>query len=117
MTRQNSQLYRLADYRKKARSVTYFNRAELNQLLSVYSRHVIRGEWRDYAIDHRDGFAVFSIFRHSQESPAFSVMKYAGGGSRSGEFQVYSGRRRLSASKSLADALQIFRARPSLVGT
>jgi hypothetical protein len=61
MNRQTTELFRLADYRAKRKTV-YFNRLELNQLLAVYSRHVIRGEWRDYAIDHRDGFALFSPF-------------------------------------------------------
>ena len=43
----------------------FFSRRELNQLLSLYSRRVMAGDWRDYAIDHRDGMAMFSIFRHS----------------------------------------------------
>src|SRR5947209_16995879 len=104
MTRHTTRLFRLADHRPKTRTV-YFNRGELNQLLAVYSRHVIRGEWRDYAIDHRDGFALFSVFRHSQESPAFSIMKCAPG-SRHGEFLIYSGRQRVHAGKTLAEALE-----------
>jgi hypothetical protein len=114
MNRQTTELFRLADYRAKRKTV-YFNRLELNQLLAVYSRHVIRGEWRDYAIDHRDGFALFSVFRHSQESPAFSIMKCAGGGGRPGDFVVHSGRQRLCAGKSLSDVLAVFQRKPSLV--
>ncbi|HMA14084.1 MAG TPA: DUF2794 domain-containing protein, partial [Kiloniellaceae bacterium] len=49
-----SQLYRFSEYRKSPRRV-FFDRAELNQLLSLYSRNVASGEWRDYAIDQVGG--------------------------------------------------------------
>src|ERR1700730_7572244 len=116
MTRQTSKLFRFADHRPKSRTV-YFNRLELNQLLAVYSRHVIRGEWRDYAIDHRDGFALFSVFRHSQESPAFSVMKCARANNRHGHFLLYKGRQKRRSGKTLSEVLEIFRHKPSLVGS
>jgi Protein of unknown function (DUF2794) len=115
MLRQTTTLFRLADHRQKPRTI-YFDRCELNQLLALYSRHVIRGEWRDYAIDHRDGFASFSIFRHSRESPTFTIMKCATGSDRHGEFIVLCGRHKVSSAKTLADALKVFRVRPSLVG-
>ena len=114
MTRQTI-LLRLADYRQKPR-IVYFDRTELNALLAVYSRQVVRGIWRDYAIDHRDGFALFSIFRNSQESPAYRIMKYAASGGRPGEFVVFSGREKLISGKTLADALTVFRKKPWLVG-
>jgi hypothetical protein len=104
----------LADYRTKHRTL-YFTRQELNQLLSLYSRHVARGVWRDYAIDHQDGMALFSVFRHTQEAPAYSIIKAAAGQARPVEFIVQSGRQRLRVSQSLADALQYFQTRPSLV--
>jgi hypothetical protein len=116
MTRQSTELFRLADYRQKRKTI-YFNRFELNRLLAVYSQHVIRGEWRDYAIDHRDGFALFSVFRHSHESPAFSVMKCAAGNNRHGDFLLYKGRQKLRAGKTLSEVLDIFRRNPSLVGS
>jgi hypothetical protein len=116
MTRQSTELFRLADYRQKRKTI-YFNRPELNQLLAVYSHHVIRGEWRDYAIDHRDGFALFSVFRHSQEGPAFSVMKCAAGNNRYGDFLLYKGRQKLRAGKTLSEVLDIFRRKPALVGS
>src|SRR5580704_7686980 len=116
MTRHTTTPNRLADHRPRSRTV-YFDRRELNQLLALYSRHVIRGEWRDYAIDHRDGFALFSIFRHSRESPTFTIMKCATGSERHGEFVVLCGRHKVSSARTLADALKVFRTRPSLVGT
>jgi hypothetical protein len=113
MTRQTVELFRLADHKAKHKTV-YFNRAELGQLLGVYSRAVIRGEWRDYAIDHRDGFALFSIFRHSHESPTFAVMKTASG-KTPGEYVLYSGRRKLRAARTLAEIVELLQRKPTLV--
>jgi hypothetical protein len=114
MTRQTVELFRLADHKARHRTV-YFDRGELSQLLAVYSRHVIRGEWRDYAIDHRDGFALFSIFRHSHESPTFAIMKTAAG-KNPGEYILYSGRRKLRAARTLTDILEFLQRKPRLVG-
>jgi hypothetical protein len=104
----------LGDYRSRPRTL-YFTRPELNQLLSLYSRHVARGVWRDYAIDHRDGMALFSVFRHTQEVPAYSIIKSAPAQSHPVEFIVQSGRQRLRVSRSLAEALEFFQGRLSLV--
>ena len=57
-----SKVFRLADYRRRQKRI-FFTRPELHQLLSLYSRQVARGEWRDYAIDQQDGAALFSVFR------------------------------------------------------
>ena len=56
-----SQPVLLSDYRPRAGKV-FFDRADLMRILSVYSRQVSRGLWRDYAIDHRSNMAVFSIY-------------------------------------------------------
>ena len=53
----------------------HFTRSELHQLLSLYSRRVARGEWRDYAIDQDGGLAAFSVFRHSHERPLYTITK------------------------------------------
>jgi hypothetical protein len=87
----------------------------LNQLLSLYSRQVSRGVWRDYAIDHRDGMALFSVFRHTQEAPAYSIVKTAPAAARPAEFIVQRGRQRLQVSTSLAEALELFKTRFTLV--
>ena len=76
MIRNSARVLAFGAYRTRHRTV-YFTRAELNQLLGLYSRHVARGDWRDYAIDHRDGMALFSVFRHTHELPAYSVIKTA----------------------------------------
>src|ERR1700757_2894675 len=97
MSRKSATVLAFGDYRTKNRTV-YFTRFELNQLLGLYSRHVARGIWRDYAIDHRDGMALFSVFRHTHEGPAYRIVKNAGGAAQPVEFTVFCGRQRLAAS-------------------
>ncbi len=98
---------------RSARRTLYFTRSELNQLLGLYSRNVARGIWRDYAIDHRDGQALFSVFRHTQECAVYTIVKSLGPGHAAGpaEFAVLSGRQRLRASCSLEEALKYFRSK------
>jgi hypothetical protein len=97
-------LYRLNDFRRRHKRV-FFTRAELNQLLSLYSRQVMRGEWRDYAIDQHDGAALFSMFRRSQELPLYTVVKTAPGTGRQGDYLLLSGRQRIATGTSLSDVL------------
>src|SRR5436190_16816602 len=106
----------LRDYRGGRRTL-YFTRSELNQLLGLYSRNVARGVWRDYAIDHRDGQALFSVFRHTHESAAYTVVKSLAASANTAEFIVLSGRQRLRAARSLTEALDYFGSRLTLVST
>jgi len=114
MSRMIGSVVSLGDYRARQKPL-YFTRAELNQLLGLYSLHVIRGVWRDYAIDHAPGLARFSVFRHTHEAPAYTIVKTAPAAGRPGEFVVQSGRQKLRASRSLAEALDYFRGRLNLV--
>jgi Protein of unknown function (DUF2794) len=104
---------------RSARRTLYFTRSELNQLLGLYSRNVARGIWRDYAIDHRDGQALFSVFRHTHECAVYTIVKSAGPGAVHGagqtEFAVLSGRQRLRAAYSLGEALEYFRSKLAVV--
>lgn len=52
-----------------------FERGELNQILSVYSRRVIAGEWCDYAMNIGSHEAVFSIYKKKSRVPVFRVVK------------------------------------------
>jgi hypothetical protein len=108
MTPETAVLLRLGDHRHRSKTI-YFDRVELLQLLRLYSRKVASGEWRDYALDHREGAAFFSVFRHSHEGPLYTIVK------RGREFAVFRGRQRLGVAQSLTDVLEIFRAKPSLV--
>ena len=98
-----SNVFRLSDVRRSKR--VFFTRAELNQLLSLYTRQVMRGEWRDYAIDQRDGMVLFSMFRRTQELPIFTVMKTTPGTSRRGDYALLSGGQRIASGGTLADVM------------
>lgn len=102
-----AKLFRLTDYRRASRRVS-FNQQELRRLLNVYSRRVVTGEWRDYAIDHEAGMAVFSIFRHTRDAPLFKVAKVAGRGEKQDEFVVVSGVQKLASGHSIDEVLRVF---------
>ena len=114
MSRKTATVMSLGDYRARQRTL-YFTRPELNQLLGLYSLHVIRGVWRDYAIDHAPGIARFSVFRHTHEAPLYTILKTAPSAGRPAEFVVQSGRQKLRVSRSLAEALEFFRTHLNLV--
>jgi hypothetical protein len=97
-------VFRLNEFRHKHKRI-FFSRPELYQLLSLYSRRVACGQWRDYAIDQCDGAALFSVFRHTHESPLYTIAKFAPGASRHGDYAVLSGRHRLASAGSLSEVL------------
>ncbi|MHA1559320.1 MAG: DUF2794 domain-containing protein [Alphaproteobacteria bacterium] len=68
----------------------WFDRREINAILRVYGRKVAVGEWRDYAIDHRRGEAVFSIFRRTSEVPLYRIVKNPHLARRQGAYAVLS---------------------------
>jgi len=53
----------------------FFNRAELDAILSVYGRKVAEGEWRDYAMGGFRDVAIFSVFRRTSEMPLYRIEK------------------------------------------
>ena len=65
-----------------------FDRRELDAILRVYGRKVAEGEWRDYAIDHLEDRAVFSIFRRTSEMPMFRVEKIPAFARKQGAYRV-----------------------------
>lgn len=65
-----------------------FDRRELAAILKVYGRKVAEGEWRDYAIDHLEDRAVFSIFRRTSEMPMFRVEKIPALARKQGAYRV-----------------------------
>jgi hypothetical protein len=88
----------------------HFSRSELSRLLGLYSRRVMSGEWRDYAISFAPGRACFFIFRHSQENPLFVISKLdpRGRRERQGRFLVTYRQQKLRQSNSLEEALAVF---------
>ncbi|MEQ9244835.1 MAG: DUF2794 domain-containing protein [Nitratireductor sp.] len=105
---------RLAEERNRNRRIA-FNRQELNRLLALYTRRVMSGEWRDYAIDMRREGAVFSIFRHTAEGPLYAVWKIKPGKNAPHEYELYSGPRRLARSRSLEKTLGALESRLRVV--
>ena len=113
-----AKLIRMAEHRE-GRGFVHFNRTELTLLLNLYARRVSAGDWRDYAIDHGAGKAVFSIYRHTLERPLFTITKL--GGARGGEsgghgdYVVAAAERELGRSGSLSEALALLERLPRLV--
>ena len=53
---------------RSKKKFTSFHKTELNLILSVYAQKVSQGHWKDYAIDHGEYNAVFSIYRSTFEN-------------------------------------------------
>jgi hypothetical protein len=68
----------------------FFERRELDQLLTVYGRFVAAGLWRDYAMDALPDRALFSIFRRTSEAPLYQIQKAPADARRQGAFSVRS---------------------------
>ena len=106
-----SAVLRFPDIRGKAPHL-HFTRAELNRLLNLYTKRVMAGEWRDYAISFGPGMASFFIFRTSLENPLLEISKLVGRGGKgkrtTGRFQVTSRQQKLKQGQSLDDVLAIF---------
>ncbi len=69
-------------------AATWFDRQELNTILSLYGRRVAEGEWRDYAVDFLKDVAIFSIFRRSSEMPLYRIEKAPKLARRQGAYSV-----------------------------
>ncbi|MGH7006051.1 MAG: DUF2794 domain-containing protein, partial [Alphaproteobacteria bacterium] len=91
-----------------------FDKRELRQLLGLYSRRVMNGEWRDYAIDFGPKGAVFSVFRRAAEQPLFSIWKLASGRER-GRYHLAIGSVVTRRAPALGDLLRFLDEKPRLV--
>jgi hypothetical protein len=56
-------------------SAVAFTIHELREILNLYGRKVVAGEWRDYAMDFSREKAVFSVFRRTSECPLYTIEK------------------------------------------
>ena len=54
-----------------------FQKAELKIIMDIYGKMVSNGIWKDYAIDHKENNAYFSIFKKSGDSPLYIIEKRA----------------------------------------
>ena len=90
----------------------FFDRPELDLILSVYGRMVAAGEWRDYGIDASKDAAVFSVFRRSSEAPLYRIEKRPALARRQGAFAVIGqGGLILKRGHELDQVLRVFEGR------
>ncbi len=89
----------------------FFNRNELHAILQVYSRQVMQGEWRDYAIGWSERGARFEIYGQQSNEPLYCVDKLPRSSKRSGRYQLVTRGRILVTGKSLEEALKPLRKR------
>jgi hypothetical protein len=101
--------------RRRPNRALHFTRSELHQLLTLYSRRVACGEWRDYAIDQDGGLAAFSVFRHSHERPLYTITKRWSPPRQAVEYLVLRNHRRLAEAACLDDALSAIEGRLQIV--
>ena len=94
---------------------TFFSRSELCKLLSLYSRRVVNGEWRDYAIDHDATQATVSFYRCAAGHPEYAITKTAGHKDRPGLFVLKAGPQQITQSQSLEEVIGAVERQPRLV--
>ncbi|WP_187968654.1 DUF2794 domain-containing protein [Aquibium microcysteis] len=101
---------------REAVAVT-FDRRELDQILRIYGRMVAANEWRDYAIDHLQDRAVFSVFRRTSEVPLFQIVKDPKLARKQGAYSVVAASGQiLKRGHELARVLNVFEPTLRLVG-
>ena len=100
---------------KKFHKPLFFDRDELGQILAAYSTRVANGEWRDYAIDHFPDSAVFSIFRHTHETPLYIVEKQQRYPSEPPKFTLRDRSRVLCKGSSIQEIILYFNRLPRLI--
>ena len=60
----------------------YFSKFELTSILKLYSQQVSKGTWRDYALDTKIDYIIFSIYRKSNGWPIYQIIKRSQKGHR-----------------------------------
>lgn len=109
-------VYRIKDFRRRSKIVC-FSRQELDLLLSVYSRRVISGEWKAYALDHTPTMAQFSIFADAHALPLFAIVKYGSPNKRQRKYAILKNGTKVAQADVLAQAVAYFGRDLRLVST
>jgi hypothetical protein len=84
----------------------FFDRHELHQILQLYSRKVMAGEWRDYAIGGDDAGAVFAVYGNSSPEPLYRIAKRVKPVRRQARYQVSAGNQVLQTESTLTAVLR-----------
>ncbi len=100
--------------RKKAKTL-YFSRTELSTILSTYAARVASSDWRDYALDHIDNCAIFSIFKHAHEQPLFTIEKQRIKGSEKPVFILKDRKKTLYCTRKLPELTSYLHRLPRLI--
>lgn len=91
----------------------FFDRAELDAILSVYGQKVAEGEWRDYAMGGFKDAAIFSVFRRTSEMPLYRIEKRPKLARKQGAYSVIAATGLvLKRGHELRQVLKIFEKRP-----
>ena len=53
----------------------FFHQSELTMILKLYKVMQAKGHWRDYALDHENNNAVFSLYRTPHDAPEVVIEK------------------------------------------
>ena len=101
--------------KKIEKKYIFFSKFELTSILSLYSKQVSKGHWRDYALDNKIDNAIFSIYRHTQDKPMFQIIKYSQKGFRyKPSFYIKKNEEIISKSNSLFTILSNFEKKLSI---
>ena len=93
----------------------FFSKLELTSILSLYSKQVSRGFWKDYALDSQNGTAIFSIFRHTHAKPIYQIIKKRLKGLKNiNEFYILKDSELISKSNDLLMILNKFEKKLSI---
>ena len=98
-----SKIYHFSKYIKEKEKIS-FSKNDLNLIISIYSKNVSNGIWKDYSINFEKNYAEFSIYTHSYASPEFSIVK-----NKKKIFFIYSRKQELKKSKYIKDVLDVLR--------
>ena len=90
-------------YNKLKFKKVYFSKIELASILNIYSRNVSRGVWKDYALDHNNSSAIFSVFRSSFECAVLEIHKKKV--SNGFEYSIIKNKKIMYTSKDLSKVL------------
>lgn len=101
--------------KQEKRGSLSFTKRELNRILSNYSNGVIKGYWKDYAIDQTGDVSIFSIYRNSQERPTYCLEKKRKGTSQILHFTLWHGPKVLENSPSLEKVLKRLNTLPKII--
>ena len=98
------------------KKLIFFSKFELTAILNLYSKHVSKGSWRDYAIDSRIDTAIFSIYKHTHDKPLHQIIKKSQKGFRDKpEFFIESEVHLITKSNELLTILSKFEKKLSIM--